>query len=294
MIRFRNLTKSYGTGRGVFDLSFEITDGEVFGLLGPENSGKTTIFSLLLGFSTPGNGWCSVDGRNCHDHAKDLPCQIGYLPEQPEFPTAMTGLQYLRFQTAVRERKSIEKGIRTAQRLGLNLEEKIARLSPMDKKKLGIAGALVHDPRVVLLDEPTRDLDQAARHCLAELIREEKEKGKSVVWASREFEKMDRCCDRIGMLRRGNLVNIDEVAALRRQKRQSYILTFSSEQEAVGFLKENVEVQGVCGSQVTVAVTGELTPFLPVLEKYHLMGWEKVHQPIEVLFIHYYGGEIRG
>ena len=81
MIRFRNLTKSYGTGRGVFDLSFEITDGEVFGLLGPENSGKTTIFSLLLGFSTPGNGWCSVDGRNCHDHAKDLPCQIGYLPE---------------------------------------------------------------------------------------------------------------------------------------------------------------------------------------------------------------------
>ena len=178
MIRFRNLTKSYGTGRGVFDLSFEITDGEVFGLLGPENSGKTTIFSLLLGFSTPGNGWCSVDGRNCHDHAKDLPCQIGYLPEQPEFPTAMTGLQYLRFQTAVRERKSIEKGIRTAQRLGLNLEEKIAKLSPMDKKKLGIAGALVHDPRVVLLDEPTRDLDQAARHCLAELIREEKEKGK--------------------------------------------------------------------------------------------------------------------
>ena len=62
----------------------------------------------------------------------------------------------------------------------------------------------------------------------------------------------------------------------------------------MGFLKENVEVQGVCGSQVTVAVTGELTHFLPVLEKYHLMGWEKVHQPIEVLFIHYYGGEIRG
>ena len=93
----------------------------------------------------------------------------------------------------------------------------------MDKKKLGIAGALVHDPRVVLLDEPTRDLDQAARHCLAELIREEKEKGKSVVWASREFEEMERCCDRIGMLRRGNLVNIDDVAALRRQKRQSYI-----------------------------------------------------------------------
>lgn len=96
----------------------------------------------------------------------------------PEFPTAMTGLQYLRFQTAVRERKSIEKGIRTAQRLGLNLEEKITKLSPMDKKKLGIAGALVHDPRVVLLDEPTRDLDQAARHCLAELIpgRERKRK----------------------------------------------------------------------------------------------------------------------
>lgn len=115
-----------------------------------------------------------------------------------------------------------------------------------------------------------------------------------MVWASREFEEMERCCDRIGMLRRGNLVNIDDVAALRRQKRKSYILTFSSEQEAVGFLKENVEVQGVCGSQVTVAVTGELTPFLPVLEKYHLMGWEKVHQPIEVLFIHYYGGEIRG
>ena len=83
MIRFRNLTKSYGTREGVFGLSFEITDGEVFGLLGPENSGKTTVFSLLLDFCTPGNGWCSVNGKNCHDHAKDLSYQIGYLPEHP-------------------------------------------------------------------------------------------------------------------------------------------------------------------------------------------------------------------
>ena len=294
MIEVKNLTKRYGDHTAVDHLSFQVEEGQIYGFLGPNGAGKSTTMNMITGYIASTEGTVVINGHDILEEPEEAKKDIGYLPEQPEFPTAMTGLQYLRFQTAVRERKSIEKGIRTAQRLGLNLEEKIAKLSPMDKKKLGIAGALVHDPRVVLLDEPTRDLDQAARHCLAELIREEKEKGKSVVWASREFEEMERCCDRIGMLRRGNLVNIDDVAALRRQKRQSYILTFSSEQEAVGFLKENVEVQGVCGSQVTVAVTGELTPFLPVLEKYHLMGWEKVHQPIEVLFIHYYGGEIRG
>ena len=293
MIRFRNLTKSYGTREGVFGLSFEITDGEVFGLLGPENSGKTTVFSLLLDFCTPGNGWCSVNGKNCHDHAKDLSYQIGYLPEHPEFPKEMTGLQYLRFQAAVRGKRSVETGIRTAQRFGLNPEKKIGKLSQGEKKKLGIAAAFVHDPQVLLLDEPAENLDQAARHCLAELVRGEKEKGKSVVWASKDFEEMERCCDRIALLRRVNLVNIDDVEAFRRQKRQSYILTFSSEQEAVGFLKEEVEVQDVCGSQVTVAATGELTPLIRILEKYHLMGWEKVRQPLETMFIHFYGGEIR-
>ena len=141
MIRFRNLTKSYGTGEGVFGLSFEITDGEVFGLLGPENSGKTTVFSLLLDFCTPGNGWCSVNGKNCHDHAKDLSYQIGYLPEHPEFPKEMTGLQYLRFQAAVRGKRSVETGISIAQRFGLNPEKKIGKLSPGEKKKLGIAAA---------------------------------------------------------------------------------------------------------------------------------------------------------
>lgn len=292
MIRFRNLTKSYGRNRGLLDLSFEIFEGEVFGLLGPKGSGKTALFSQMMGFCSPGRGWCAINGKNCYDHQKDVQRLVGYLPENPEFPSAMSGMQLLRFSASVRGIRSLEKGIRAAEKLELNLDEKIHFMSRSEKQRLGIASALVHNPKVLLLDEPAKELEPAMRHHLTELIQEEKAEGKTVVWGSRSFEDMDRCCDRVGMLKDGSLINVDDISSIRRERRKAYLITFESDKEAVRFGRENVEIRSMYASQVTVVVTGDLTPLIQILGAYHVMGFEGVNQSLEDVFMHFYGGGI--
>ena len=213
MIRFRNLTKSYGTGRGVFDLSFEITDGEVFGLLGPENSGKTTIFSLLLGFSTPGNGWCSVDGRNCHDHAKDLPCQIGYLPEQPPLYMDMTVIEYLRLAAELKkvpkkDRENMIADIMDTVQLTHMKDRLIKNLSKGYKQRTGLAQALMGYPEVIILDEPTVGLDPKQIIEIRDLIKSLSKKH-TVILSSHILSEVSAVCDYVMIISHGHLVASD-------------------------------------------------------------------------------------
>ena len=218
MIRFRNLTKSYGTGRGVFDLSFEITDGEVFGLLGPENSGKTTIFSLLLGFSTPGNGWCSVDGRNCHDHAKDLPCQIGYLPEQPPLYMDMTVIEYLRLAAELKkvpkkDRENMIADIMDTVQLTHMKDRLIKNLSKGYKQRTGLAQALMGYPEVIILDEPTVGLDPKQIIEIRDLIKELGKKH-TIILSSHILSEISAVCDHVFIISHGKLVASDSTENL--------------------------------------------------------------------------------
>lgn len=291
MIRFRNLTKTYKTGRGIFDLSFEIADGETFGCLGPKGAGKTALFSQLMGFTAPTRGWCTVNGKNCHDHQDEIQRLAGYLPERPEFPGAMSGIQFVRFEAAVRGVRSVEKAIRTAETLELNLEEKIYLMTCSQKQRLGIVSALLHDPKVLLLDEPTADLEPMMRYRLVELIQKEKARHRTVIWASRAYEDMERCCDRIGMMKEGNLVRIEDASSIQKVKRKSYVITFETGQEAQRYAEaKNGEVHSVCGNQVTVVVTGDLAPVLGSLDTYKVVGFEGIAQPLEEIFPYFYGG----
>lgn len=291
MIRVKNLTKDYGGRKGIFDLSFEVEDGEVFGLLGPEGAGKTTTIRQLLGFAASGRGRCFINGKSCHTRAVEIMGFTGYLPEKAALPEDMTGLSFLRFMAEMKGIKSIERAQQIAERFELDLDMRIRKMSGSSRQKIGIVCAFMHDPAVLLLDEPTNGLDAPMQGRLNDLILEEKGRGKTILFTSHVFEEVERTCDRVGMIKRGVLVNVDDITGIRAAKKKSYIVNFATDQEALNFVKEEFEILNISGRQVTLSLSGEMSPLIRALGNYQVVGLETMSQRLEDVFIHFYGGD---
>ena len=293
MIRVKNLTKDYGGRKGIFDLSFEVENGEVFGLLGPEGAGKTTVISQLLGFASASRGRCFINGKSCHTRSAEIMEFTGYLPEEISLPEDMTGLAFVRFMAEIKGIKSIERAQQVAERFELDLDERIRKMSRRTRKKVGIVCAFMHDPAVILLDEPMGGLDALMQGRLNDLILEEKGKGKTILFASHTFEEVERIGDRVGMIKKGLMVNVDDIAGIRAAKKKSYIVSFATDEDAQRFAREGFEVISLSGRQITVSLKGEMMPLVKALGSYQVVGLETVAQSLEDVFIHFYGGDTR-
>lgn len=292
MIRIKNLTKDYGKNKGVFDLSFEVQNGETFGLLGPEGAGKTTVLQMLMGFVEPSSGRCFIHGKNCWKQAENIKYFTGYLPERTSLPSHMTGITFLRFLAEMKGIKSLERALKAAERFELEMDNRIWKMSEEDKQKLAISCALMHDPAVLLLDDPARGLEPPVQSRLMELILEEKSRGKTILICSRSFEEAERICDRVGMIKRGLLVNLDDISAVRASARKVFCVSFRDEQEAVRFVRqESFEVRSMNGAQLVISVSGNLKEFIKALGGYEVLELENVRQSLEEIFSHLYGGD---
>ena len=308
MIRIKNVTKDYGSNKGVFDLSFEVQDQETFGLLGMEGAGKTTLLQILMGFSNLSGGRCTINAKHCWKQSTGIKNFTGYLPQKITLPESMTGLQFFRFLADLRNRKSLEKAIRTADAFELDTSKKIRDLNQEEKKKLAIAGVFLHDPEVLLLDEPESDLGEKAKVQFMNLILEEKSRGKTILIvvvclialiglliliATGSFATAERLCDRIGILRRGMLVNLDDVSVIREASRKVFCIGFRSELEAVRFVRESgFDVLNKNATQLTVSLSGELQNFIKVLSGYKVLTMESIPQTLEETFTYLYGGDL--
>lgn len=261
------LTRDYGEQRGVFDVSLSIGEGEAFGFLGPNGAGKTTVIRHLMGFLKPQSGRCTVGALDCWTKRAEVQRQIGYVPGEISFFDEMSGTDFLRFITQYRGIGAQNRQHELLERFELNPKTKIKKMSKGTKQKLAITAAFMHDPQVLILDEPTSGLDPLMQNRFVELVREEKQRGKTIFLSSHMFEEVERTCDRIGMIRCGTLVAIDTVEAFRRQHLRSYTVSLPSEQAAKEFAKDFDGIQdGRC-----VIVSAKLS--------------------LEDIFMNYYGGD---
>jgi ABC-2 type transport system ATP-binding protein len=142
-----------------------------------------------------------------------------------------------------------------------------------------------------LLDEPTSGLDALMQSRLNDLILEEKSRGKTILFTSHIYEEVERICDRVAMMKDGVFVNIDDIESIRGAKRISYMISFATEQDAMNFIKEDFEILGINGRQVTVRMTGEMMPLIRTLGNYQVIGFETMTQSLEDVLIHFYGGD---
>ena len=210
-----NLTRNYGKERGVFNLSFSINRGEVFGFLGPNGAGKTTTIRHLMGFLKPEEGYCTIGGKDCWKDRAVIQKSLGYIPGEMVFFDDMTGTDFLTFMAKYRKVKSDRRTKELLDRFELDPRSKLKKMSKGMKQKVGIVAAFMHDPEVLILDEPTSGLDPLMQSRFVELILEEKAKGKTILMSSHMFEEVERTCTRVAIIKKGRLVAMDAVETLK-------------------------------------------------------------------------------
>jgi ABC-2 type transport system ATP-binding protein len=220
MLAVHRLTKHYGALVAVHDVSFEVRPGEVLGLLGPNGSGKSTTVKILTGLLRQTTGSVELDGADVFADLEAYKAILGYVPEEPHMYTYLTGPEYLRLVGRLRElpeRALDDKIERFLQILGI-YDDRYQTLSSYSKgmrQKILIAASVLHNPRIVILDEPFSGLDVSAARVLKGFVRALAADGKIVVFSSHVLEVVEQVCSRVVILKDGRIVGHDSVANLR-------------------------------------------------------------------------------
>lgn len=267
VINVQNLTRDYGAGRGIFDVSFSIEKGEVFGFLGPNGAGKTTTIRHLMGFLKPQSGKCTIEGLDCWKDSATIQARLGYVPGEISFFDDMTGDEYLAFMEKYRRIGTDSRKNELLDFFELDPRGKIKKMSKGMKQKLGLVTAMMHDPDVLIFDEPTSGLDPLMQSRFVEFVEAEKKRGKTMLLSSHMFEEVERTCDRIGIIRNGKLVVVDSVEVLRKRHVRSYTVTLDTKELAASFAND---FGGFLDGQKVTVMT---------------------KQSLEEIFMNYYGGE---
>ena len=214
-IEIETLTKWYGSARGVEDLSFGIEEGEVFGYLGPNGSGKTTTIRCLMGLLRPTGGQCRVLGERVVPGRATQHARIGYLPGEFRIWPGLTARRSLEILAGLGHGNEVDKRqAELAERLALNLDRRVGDLSKGNRQKVGVVYAFQHVPDVLILDEPTIGLDPLVRQVVLDLIREAAQAGATVLLSSHDLSEVAAVCGRAAILRQGRLVELASVSTI--------------------------------------------------------------------------------
>lgn len=215
ILHAHKLTKDYDSFRALDSLDLDLSAGEIFGLLGPNGSGKTTALRLFLGFLKPTLGHAEIAGHDCWQHGVRARRETAYLPGELRLYENMTGRQLLRFLGQLRAALDPAETSRLARAFDIDLSRPIAHLSSGMKRKLALLLVLLPRTPLLILDEPTNTLDPTMRDELLGQLRQARERGQAVVFSSHVLSEVEQVCDRVGILQRGRLVHLQSMNELR-------------------------------------------------------------------------------
>src|SRR5258708_7490126 len=235
IIAVAGLTKSYGSTRGILDLSFQVEEGEVFGFLGPNGAGKTTTIRLLMALLKADAGTARIAGMDVWQQSVEIKKLVGYLPGEPALDPGLTGGQLLEYFGHLRGGVDQAYLKQLVQRLDLDPTCKFRQYSSGNKRKVVLIQAFMHRPRLLILDEPTNGLDPINQQEFTRMVREVRDDGRTVFLSSHILSEVEQTCNRVGIIREGQLVRVGSVAELKDIKRHEVIITFANSVPAAAF-----------------------------------------------------------
>lgn len=291
VVQVDHLTKDYGFGRGVFDISFVVEKSEVFGFVGPNGAGKTTAIRHIMGFARPQKGATYVDGRNSWEEPAEIQRELGYLPGEIALPESLTGTQFIDWMAELRGLRDMTKTRYLLDKFELDPSGGLKRMSLGMKRKLALVTAFMHDPKTLVLDEPTSGLDPIMQQTFIDLILEEKALGKTILLSSHIFAEVDATCDRIAIIKDGQIVSTVMADDLRHNESKTYKLEFLTREHYERFVQEPLEmtVRKPHKNQVKVLVHDrEINEFFAVLARYELRFISEIKFTLEDYFIDFY------
>jgi ABC-2 type transport system ATP-binding protein len=283
------LTKRYGRGRGVEALSLTVPTAEVFGFLGPNGAGKTTTIRMLVGLLRPSSGRaCLFDHDVWRDGVAARAC-TGYLPGDFTFDDRVTGAEMLDLLADLRGVGDRTFARSLARRLDADLHRPFGELSRGNRQKIGLIQALVHRPALVVMDEPTSGLDPLVQEEFAALVDELRDDGTTVFISSHNLPEVERLCSRVGILREGRLIAVEQVDSLTGRALRRVRLTLADATETAEFAQlPGVRELRADGSRLTFTVAGSIDPVVRTAARHRVADLEVSRPSLEDAFAAYY------
>ena len=285
VIETDNLTKYYGKIKGVEDLTFSVKKGEIFGFLGPNGAGKTTTIRTLLGYLYPTRGSASIFGKNIEENIVEIKQEVAYIPGDLNLYGHLTGKEFLDYFASLRNREMIllDELLVTFE---VPLERKIKGYSKGMKQKIGIIQAFMDDPDMIIMDEPTAGLDPLLQQKFYDFLKKQKKKGKTLFLSSHILSEVDKVCDRVGIIRNGNLVALENVDTLKIKRGKIIRLKIKEKPETFKGPKDTKIKNG----WIHFIAKDDIDKWIKKFSKYTIIDLEIHDFSLEDIFIHYYEG----
>jgi ABC-2 type transport system ATP-binding protein len=290
-IETEKLTKTYGKSRGIRYVDLAVQEGEVFGFLGPNGAGKTTTIRTLLGFLRPSDGRAWVFGMDVRRKSVEIRARVGNLPGEFALEDRMTGEELLRFFARLRGVKDLAYARELAERLGADLHRPMRRLSRGNKQKIGLIQAMFHRPPLLILDEPTSSLDPLIQEEFLEIVGEVRDEGRTVFFSSHNLAEVERVCDRVGIIRAGQLVAVEPTHELVNKAFRHVSLTFDApvDPEPFAALPGVMDLEA-SGASLSFTLYDNLDEVVKLAAQDRLVSLEYERPSLEEVFLTYYGG----
>lgn len=289
MISLYKLTKYYNKdARGIIDVSLGIKEGEVFGFIGPNGAGKSTTVRTLLNLIFPTSGNASVMNLDIVKDTVEIRKNVGYIASEINYYGDMTVRNFLEYSAKFYEVEYEERLVYLAEKLELDLTRKIEDLSFGNKKKVAIVQAFMHQPKVLILDEPTSGLDPLMQTIFFELLEEERKRGATIFFSSHILGEVQRICDRVGIIKEGQLVKIEKIEDLMNNQAKNIRLVTN---EALNLNNADIVNMKKVGNVITFTYTGKINELLSLLMGVNVIDLTISEPTLEEIFMHYYERE---
>ncbi len=292
VIHIEKLTKLYGKQRGILDIDLDIRPGEVFGYLGPNGAGKTTTIRTLLHFIFPSKGRATIFGLDISQHSLETRRRIGYLPGELETYNNLTGTELLEFMSRLRGGVDWHYVRELAERFDYDMTVRLKSLSHGNRQKVGLIQAFMNRPELLILDEPTIGLDPLMQQEFYRIIDEVKSEGRTVFLSSHIMPEVERVCDRVGIIREGRLIAVEDVGILKSRAIRRLEIHFAEPVSPEQFSNiSGVSDVAVRDNMLTCTIAGDIDTLVKAAAQHHVLNVVSHEPSMEEIFLAYYNQE---
>jgi len=290
VIEITDLSKFYGKTRGIEHVSLDIGEGEIFGFIGPNGSGKSTTIRLLLNLIFPSSGSAKIMGMDVIRETKKIKRLVGYIPSDADAYTSMNVLEFLRYcMRFYRIQHGEQRLTELSEWFELDLKRKIADLSMGNRKKVSIVQSLLHNPKLLIVDEPTTGLDPLMQAKFFELLRSENRKGMTVFFSSHILSEVQMLCKRVAIIKEGRIIRLEDIETLRKKQLKKVQIEFPDQESKVNFSISGVEsIIGSLNNMLSFMYSGNVNELIKILAIKRVVNLMIEEPTLEEIFMHYY------
>jgi len=287
ILETKDLTKYYGKSRGIEDVSLKLKKGEVFGFIGPNGSGKSTFIRAILGLIIPTRGQAQLFGVDALKNGAQIREKIGYIPSEINYYNGMNAKELLRYSARFYKNGGLDKIDQLASRFELNLEKDIEDLSFGNKRKVALIQSVLHEPELLILDEPTGGLDPLMQNRFFELLQEEHEKGTTIFFSSHILSEIQRICQRAAIIKEGKIVKEEDIQELMKKQMKNCRLVFKEKTKNIN-LPENAQNENWVDNKLSFEYVGPVSNLMEWIAKQDLLDVTIEEPTLENIFMNYY------